>query len=101
MRNAISIARFFIAQNEVLMNENSDITAAEYVVERIIKTSKKDGQDTYRARDLKRFCQKYKSKELDEILLLLEEHKYVRFIPDAGKQDRSCGNYIINQNILA
>lgn len=101
MQNAISIARYFIAQNELLMNENADITAAEYVVERIIKTSKKDGQDAYRARDLKRFCQKYRSKELDEILLLLEEHKYVRFIPDAGKQDRSCGKYIINQNILA
>lgn len=101
MQNAIAIARYFIAQNELLMNENADITAAEYVVERIIKTAKKDGQDTYRARDLKRFCQKYKSKELDEILLLLEEHKYVQFIPDAGKQDRSCGKYIINQNILA
>ena len=101
MQNAILIARYFISQNEVLMTENADIAAAEYVVERIIKTAKKDGKDTYRARDLKRFCQKYKSKELDEILTLLEEHKYVQFISDAGKQDRSCGRYIINQNLLS
>lgn len=100
MQNAIEIARYFITQNELLMSDNADTAAAEYVIERITKTAKKDGKSTYRARDLKRFCQKYKSKELDEILTLLEEHKYVRFVSDPGKQDRSCGVYHINQQLL-
>lgn len=100
MKNAVEIARYFIAQNELIMIENADIKAAEYVVERITKTALKDGKNIYRARDLKRLCQKYKSKELDEILSLLEEHKFVQFIADTGKQDRSCGIYVINQRLL-
>lgn len=44
------------------MNENSDITAAEYVVERIIKTSKKDGPRYIQSKGLKTFLPKVQVK---------------------------------------
>lgn len=45
----------------------------------------------------KRFCQKYKSKQLNEALLILEEHNYLRYTPDNPKNpDRQHGIYELN-----
>ena len=97
MSNAISAARYFQTQNELIFSTSEEFSVAEYVLDRIIATLKKTNSTSYRARDLKRFCQKYKSKQLDEALLILEEHNYLRYTPDNPKNpDRQHGIYELN-----
>lgn len=97
MANAIAISRYFDEQNEFLFNTSPDMAAAEYVLDRLKATANKDGCDSYRARDLKRFCQKFTSAQLDEALIILEEHGYIAFEPaNQAKPNRKYGTYHIN-----
>lgn len=101
MQSAISIARYFQAQNDLIFSTSEELSTAEYVLDRITATSRKNGITSYRARDIKRFCQKYRSGQLDEALLILEEHKYIHYTPDNHKYpDRKQGVYDINPYIL-
>lgn len=101
MSNAIRIARYFDSQNEMIFNNSSDLAIAEYVADRIIAKCRETHCESYRARDIKRFCQKYKAKELDEALMILEEHKYISFTPDDTKNpNRQQGVYYINPMLL-
>lgn len=100
MSKAIETARYFDSQNEQIFNSNADIDIAEYVADRITANAKKDNRSEYRARDIKRFCQKYKAKEIDEALIILEEHKYISFMPDDPKKpNRQYGIYHINPRL--
>lgn len=97
MANAISISRYFDEQNSFLFNESPDMITAEYILDRIKANALKDKCDTYRARDLKRFCQKYNSAQIDEGLIILEEHGYILFEPDnKSKPNRRYGIYSLN-----
>lgn len=97
MANAIAISRYFDEQNSFLFNESPDMITAEYILDRIKANALKDRCDTYRARDLKRFCQKYNSAQLDEGLIILEEHGYIAFEPDnKSKPNRKYGIYVLN-----
>lgn len=97
MANAIAISRYFDEQNSFLFNESPDMITAEYILDRIKANALKDRCDTYRARDLKRFCQKYNSAQLDEGLIIIEEHGYISFEPDnKSKPNRKYGIYVLN-----
>lgn len=99
--SAIKIARYFMEQNEVIFSTDSDLAVAEYAADRIITNAKKNGCDSFRARDIKRFCQKYKAKQLDEALTILCEHNYIQFAPDDKKYpNKQCGIYSINPYLL-
>lgn len=99
--SAIKIARYFIEQNEVIFSTDSDLAVAEYAADRIITNAKKNNCDSFRARDIKRFCQKYKAKQLDEALTILCEHNYIQFTPDDKKYpNKQCGIYSINPYLL-
>lgn len=88
-------------QNEVIFSTDSDLAVAEYAADRIITNAKKNGCDSFRARDIKRFCQKYKAKQLDEALTILCEHNYIQFTPDDKKYpNKQCGIYSINPYLL-
>ena len=101
MSNAIAVSRYFKAQNELIFGVSEELAIAEYVLDRIVATAKKTGEKTYRARDLKRFCQKYKAKQLDEALFILQEHNYIHFSTDNSlKPDRQHGTYELNPYIL-
>lgn len=101
MSNAISVSRYFKAQNELIFGISEELAIAEYVLDRIVATAKKTGEKTYRARELKRFCQKYKAKQLDEALFILQEHNYIHFSADNSlKPDRQHGTYELNPYIL-
>lgn len=101
MRGAIEISRYFVAQNDLIFTSSTDLATAEYVADRLLFTAKKDGRNSYRARDIKRFCQKYKGKQIDEALVILEEHRYVQFEPDDKKNpNRQYGVYTINPTLL-
>lgn len=99
--SAVKIARYFMEQNEVIFSTDSDLAVAEYAADRIITNAKKNGCDSFRARDIKRFCQKYKAKQLDEALTILCEHNYIQFTPDDKKYpNKQCGIYSINPYLL-
>lgn len=101
MQSAISIARYFQTQNDLIFNTSEEYSISEYVIDRITATSRKNGTTSFRARDIKRFCQKYRTNQLDEALLILEEHNYLHFTPDNLKNpDRRQGIYDINPYIL-
>lgn len=101
VENAIQIARYFDNQNEIIFNISSDLTVAEYTADRIIANARKDSCTSYRSRDIKRFCQKYSGKEIDEALIILEEHKYIGFqADDKSKPNRKYGIYNINPKLI-
>ena len=101
MSDAIRISLYFDCQNEMIFSSTADIAVAEYVADRIIAKCREAHCESYRARDLKRFCQKYKAKELEEALLILEEHKYIFFTPDDKKNpNRQQGTYDVNPMLL-
>lgn len=101
VKSAVHIARYFMEQNEVIFSADNDLAIAEYAADRIITNAKKNGCDSFRARDIKRFCQKYKAKQLDEALTILCEHNYIRFTPDDKKYpNKQCGIYSINPYLI-
>ncbi|MCM1061780.1 MAG: YfjI family protein [Eubacterium sp.] len=98
---AVKIARYFMEQNEIIFSTDSDLAIAEYAADRIVTNAKKNGCGSFRARDIKRFCQKYKAKQLDEALTILCEHNYIQFTPDDRKNpSKQCGVYSINPYLL-
>lgn len=101
MQGALQIAQYFQIQNDRILNISSDYTVAEYVADRLIHNARKDNYSSYRARDIKRFCQKYKGKQIDEALIILQEHRYVQFEPDDKKNpNRQYGVYSLNPMLL-
>ena len=88
-------------QNEIIFSTDTDLAIAEYAADRIVTNAKKSGSNCFRARDIKRFCQKYKAKQLDEALTILCEHNYIQFTPDDRKNpNRQCGVYSINPYLI-
>lgn len=101
VESAVRIARYFMEQNEIIFSADNDLAIAEYAADRIITNAGKNGCDSFRARDIKRFCQKYKAKQLDEALTILCEHNYIQFTPDDKKYpNKQCGIYSINPYLL-
>lgn len=99
--SAVKIARYFMEQNEIIFSTDTDLAIAEYTADRIITNAKKNGCDSFRARDIKRFCQKYKAKQLDEALEILCEHNYIQFTPDDRKNpNKQSGVYSVNPYLL-
>lgn len=99
--SAVKIARYFMEQNEIIFSTDTDLAIAEYTADRIVTNAQKSGCDSFRARDIKRFCQKYKAKQLDEALTILCEHNYIQFTPDDQKNpNKQCGIYSINPYLL-
>lgn len=101
VKSTVQIARYFMEQNEIIFSTDTDLAIAEYAADRIITNAQKNGCDSFRARDIKRFCQKYKAKQLDEALTILCEHNYIQFTPDDKKYpNKQCGVYSINPYLL-
>lgn len=101
VNSAVKIARYFMEQNEIIFSTDTDLAIAEYTADRIVTNAKKSGSSSFRARDIKRFCQKYKAKQLDEALTILCEHNYIQFTPDDQKNpNKQCGIYSVNPYLL-